>query len=338
MQQVEDTFDTGKLNKSLISAHESDIVAAIKETEIFAEVVPEDKYLIVKSLQKANHIVAMTGDGVNDAPALKKADCGIAVSNATDAARSAADIILTLPGLGVINEAVKEARTTFERMKSYATFRVAETLRVIFFMTLAIVVFNFYPLTALMIIVLALLNDIPIMTIAYDNTKVNKNPVRWNMKEMLIIATALGTAGVISSFLLFFILDRLNFSVAMIQAMIFAKLVVAGHGTIYNTRIDDWFWKKPHPSWTLFGATFSTRVLGTVIAVYGFGLMTAIGWKYAAYMWAYALAWFVFNDVVKMLTYRWLRSRKGKAAVWGSKNPLKPIIRHTKKANAGDLA
>ena len=311
VEQVETSFDTTKLSKNLISAHESDIIAAIEEAAIFAEVAPEDKYLIVKSLQQANHIVAMTGDGVNDAPALKKADCGIAVSNATDAARSAADIILTSPGLGVINDATKEARTIFERMKSYATFRVAETLRVIFFMTLSIVVFNFYPLTALMIIVLALLNDIPIMTIAYDNTKVNKDPVRWNMREMLTVATTLGIAGVASSFLLFFILDRMNFSVAMIQSMMFAKLVIAGHGTIYNTRIDDWFWKKPYPSWILFGATFSTRVLGTIIAVYGFGLMTAIGWKYAAYMWAYALAWFVFNDVVKMATYRWLRSRRG---------------------------
>jgi H+-transporting ATPase len=312
-QQVEDAFDASKLSKSLISAHESDIVAAIEGADIFAEVAPEDKYLIVKSLQQADHIVAMTGDGVNDAPALKKADCGIAVSNATDAARSAADIILTSPGLGVINEATKQARTIFERMKSYATFRVAETLRVIFFMTLSIVFFSFYPLTALMIIVLALLNDIPIMAIAYDNTKVNKNPVRWNMKEMLTVATALGATGVVSSFLLFFILDRMNFSVAMIQAMMFSKLVIAGHGTIYNTRIDDWFWKKPYPSWILFGATFSTRILGTLIAVYGFGLMTAIGWKYAAYMWVYTLVWFVFNDVIKMATYRWLRSRRGKA-------------------------
>jgi H+-transporting ATPase len=280
---------------------------------VFARISPEQKLFLVSVLQEAGQAVAMTGDGVNDAPALKKADCGIAVSNATDAARSAADIILTSPGLGVINDAVKLSRTIFERMKSYATFRVAETLRVIFFMTLSIVFFSFYPLTALMIIVLALLNDIPIMAIAYDNTKVNKNPVRWNMKEMLTVATALGATGVVSSFLLFFILDRMNFSVAMIQAMMFSKLVIAGHGTIYNTRIDDWFWKKPYPSWPLFGATFSTRILGTLIAVYGFGLMTAIGWKYAAYMWAYALVWFVFNDVIKMATYRWLRSRRGKA-------------------------
>ncbi len=312
VKEVEDSFDTQNLSKGLVSAHESDIIEKIEQTEIFAEVVPEDKFLIVKALQKADHIVAMTGDGVNDAPALKKADCGIAVSNATDAARSAADIILTTPGLGVINDAIKISRSIFERMKSYATFRVAETLRVIFFMTLSIVVFHFYPITALMIIILALLNDIPIMTIAYDNTKVDKKPVRWDMREMLTISTMLGIAGVISSFLLFFILMQMKLSTALIQSLFFAKLVIAGHGTIYNTRIDDWFWKKPYPSWTLFGATFSTRVIGTLFAVYGW-FMTPIGWGPALLMWAYALAWFVFNDVVKMATYKWLRSRRGKA-------------------------
>ena len=197
-------------------------------------------------------------------------------------------------------------------MKSYATFRVAETLRVIFFMTLSIVVFHFYPITALMIIILALLNDIPIMTIAYDNTKVDKEPVRWDMREMLTISTMLGVAGVLSSFLLFFILMRMQLPTALIQSLFFAKLVIAGHGTIYNTRIDDWFWKKPYPSRILFGATFSTRVLGTLFAVYGW-FMEPIGWKLALLMWAYALIWFVFNDVVKMVTYRWLRSRRGQA-------------------------
>ena len=328
--EVEDDFDTGTLSRGLVSAHESEIIAKIEETELFAEVVPEDKYLIVKDLQKANHIVGMTGDGVNDAPALKKADCGIAVSNATDAARTAADIILTMPGLSVINDAVKISRTIFERMKSYATFRVAETLRVILFMSLSIVVFNFYPLTALMIIILALLNDIPIMTIAYDNTKVDKKPVRWNMKSMLTLATTLGLTGVISSFLLFFILDRMNFPVAMIQSLMFAKLVIAGHGTIYNTRIGDWFWKNPHPSWLLFGATFSTRILGTLIAVYGL-FMTAIGWEYAIYMWIYALIWFVLADVIKMITLRMLR-RHQTIASRSSGNSFNYILRHLHRA------
>ena len=306
--QVEKAFETSNLSSGYIKTHESAIVRTIEEVDIFAEVVPEDKYLIVDTLQKADYIVAMTGDGVNDAPALKKADCGIAVSNATDAARAAADIILTAPGLSVINEAVKQARITFERMKSYSIFRVAETIRIILFMTLAIVVFNFYPITALMIIILALLNDIPILAIAYDNTKIEKRPVRWNMPELLTVASTLGIAGVLSSFLLFFILMELKFSTEMIQSMMFAKLVIAGHGTIYNTRIDDWFWKRPYPSWILFSATFSTRILGTLIAVYGF-LITPIGWTYALYMWAYALIWFVFNDAIKMLSYRLMRKR-----------------------------
>ncbi len=160
METVAETYDTRLLEREFLHTHESAIVEMIESVDIFAEVVPEDKYRIVDTLQKGGHIVGMTGDGVNDAPALKKADCGIAVSNATDAARAAADIILTAPGLGVINEAIKQARITFERMKSYATFRIAETIRIILFMTLSIVMFNFYPITALMIILLALLNDL----------------------------------------------------------------------------------------------------------------------------------------------------------------------------------
>jgi H+-transporting ATPase len=309
MRAVGTMYDTRLLEREFLHTHESAIVEMIESVDIFAEVVPEDKYRVVDTLQKAGHIVAMTGDGVNDAPALKKADCGIAVSNATDAARAAADIILTAPGLGVINEAVKQARITFERMKSYSIFRIAETLRIILFMTLAIVVFDFYPITALMIIMLALLNDIPILAIAYDNTRVDIKPVRWNMPKMLTVSSALGITGVLSSFLLFYILMQLHFSTELIQSMFFAKLVIAGHGTIYNTRIDDWFWKKPYPSWLLFAATFSTRVLGTLIAVYGL-FITPIGWEYALWMWAYALVWFVFNDAIKMWTYRLLRQRE----------------------------
>lgn len=309
MEQVAQLYDTHLLDREFIHTHESAIIEMIEDVDLFAEVVPEDKYLIVDTLQKGGHIVAMTGDGVNDAPALKKADCGFAVSNATDAARAAADIILTAPGLSVINDAIKQARITFERMKSYSIYRIAETIRIILLMTLAIVVFNFYPITALMIILLALLNDIPILTIASDNTRVDSNPVRWNMPEILSISSILGIAGVISSFLLFYILIQMKFSTEMIQSLFFAKLVVAGHGTIFNTRIDSWFWKKPYPSWLLFNASFSTAVLGTLIAVYGI-FITPIGWEYALWMWAYALIWFLFNDAVKVAAYKFLRDRE----------------------------
>ena len=132
---------------------------------------PEHKFHIVDVLQKHGHIVGMTGDGVNDAPALKKADCGFAVSGATDAARAAASIVLVAPGLSVIIDAIKESRKIFQRMNSYAMYRIAETLRVLLFMTLAIVIFNFYPLTAIMIVMLALLNDGAILSIAYDNVR-----------------------------------------------------------------------------------------------------------------------------------------------------------------------
>ena len=309
MEKVKQLYDTRLLDREFIHTHESAIIDMIEDVDLFAEVVPEDKYRIVDTLQKGGHIVAMTGDGVNDAPALKISDCGFAVSNATEAARAAADIILTAPGLSVINDAVKQARITFERMKSYATFRIAETIRIILFMTLSIVVFNFYPITALMIILLALLNDIPILAIAYDNTRVDKHPVRWKMSELLTVSSVLGITGVVSSFLLFYILQNRGFSEDMIRTLIFLKLVIAGHSTIYVTRIDDWFWKKPWPSWLLMTATFGTEILGTLLAVYGI-FVTPIGWEYALWIWLYALVWFVINDAIKLETYKLLRERK----------------------------
>ena len=310
MKKVKRELYNMPLPKGTVKKHESEIIAVIEEANGFAQVFPEDKYFIVDELQKADHIIGMTGDGVNDAPALKKADCGIAVSGATDAARAAADIVLMAPGLRVIVDAIKESRKIFERMKSYTIFRIAETIRIIIFMTLAIVIYDFYPITAIMIIVLALLNDIPIMTIAYDNTKVREKPVRWDMKEIFVLSTWLGMAGVLSSFTLFWILiSVMHLPLDFVQSAFFAKLVIAGHGTIYNTRIDDWFWKRPWPSWTLFNATFFSRVAGTIIAVYGFGLMEPIGWEWAMVMWSYALVWFVFNDAVKMAVLRYYRRR-----------------------------
>ena len=312
VKRVRKELNNIELPEGAVKKHESEIIAHIEQAHGFAQVYPEDKYFIVDELQKADHIVGMTGDGVNDAPALKKADAGIAVSGATDAARAAADIVLMAPGLRVILDAIEQARLTFERMQSYTIFRIAETIRIIFFMGLAIGVFEFYPVTALMIIVLALLNDIPILAIAYDNTRIRKYPIRWDMHEVLVMASWLGVAGVLSSFLLFWIvMVYLQLPLDFVQSIFFAKLVIAGHGTIYNTRIDDWFFKRPWPSWILFISTFSSRVVGTIIAVYGFGLMTPIGWEWALGMWAYALSWFVFNDVVKMAVLRWYRKRRG---------------------------
>jgi H+-transporting ATPase len=161
------------------------LVDSIERADGFAQVFPEHKFHIVDVLQQRGHIVGMTGDGVNDAPALKKADCGIAVSGATDAARAAADIVLTTSGLSVIIDAIKESRNIFQRMNSYAIYRIAETLRVLFFMTLSILIFNFYPVTAVMIVLLAILNDGAILSIAYDKVRYQAKPEAWNMPMVL---------------------------------------------------------------------------------------------------------------------------------------------------------
>jgi H+-transporting ATPase len=276
---------------------------AIEKADGFAQVFPEHKFHIVDVLQQRGHIVGMTGDGVNDAPALKKADCGIAVSGATDAARVAASIVLLASGLSVIIDAIKESRRIFQRMNSYAIYRIAETLRVLFFMTLAILVFNFYPLTAVMIVMLALLNDGAILSIAYDNVHYKDKPEAWNMRLVLGISTVLGVIGVVSAFGLFYLGERVfHLDRAHIQTLMYLKLSVAGHLTIFLTRTRGPFWSI-RPARILWVAVLGTQTLATLIAVYGL-FMTPLGWGWAAFVWGYALAWALVNDRVKLLAYR----------------------------------
>ncbi len=287
-------------SKNLQSAQ---LVGSIEKADGFAQVFPEDKYNIVDILQKHGHAVGMTGDGVNDAPALKKADCGIAVSGATDAARAAASIVLLAPGLHVIIDAIKESRRIFQRMNSYAIYRIAETLRVLFFMTLAILVFNFYPLTAVMIVMLAVLNDGAILSIAYDNVHYKDKPESWNMRLVLGISTVLGVIGVVAAFGLFYLGERVfHFDHAHVQTLMYLKLSVAGHLTIFLTRTRGPFWSI-RPARILWIAVLGTQAVATLIAVYGL-FMAPLGWGWAAFVWGYALAWFLLNDRVKLLAYR----------------------------------
>jgi H+-transporting ATPase len=276
---------------------------SIEEADGFAQVFPEHKFHIVDVLQQRGHIVGMTGDGVNDAPPLKKADCGIAVSGATDAARAAASIVLMTPGLSVIVDAIKESRKIFQRMNSYAIYRIAETLRVLLFMTLAILVFNFYPLTAVMIVMLALLNDGAILSIAYDNVKYKNKPEAWNMPMVLGVATVLGVIGVVSAFGLFYIGERVfHLDRAHIQTLMYLKLSVAGHLTVFLARTRGPFWSH-RPARILCVAVFGTQIVATLIAVYGL-FMTPLGWGWALSVWGYALVWFLVNDRLKLLAYR----------------------------------
>jgi H+-transporting ATPase len=285
---------------------------SIETADGFAQVFPEHKFHIVDVLQQRGHIVGMTGDGVNDAPALKKADCGIAVSGATDAARAAAAIVLMTPGLSVIIDSIRESRKIFQRMNSYAIYRIAETLRVLLFMTLSILIFNFYPLTAVMIVMLALLNDGAILSIAYDNVRYKDAPEAWNMRVVLGISSVLGVVGVISAFALFYLGERVfHLDRAHIQTLMYLKLSVAGHLTIFLTRTRGPFWSI-HPARILWAAVLGTQILATLIAVYGV-FMTPLGWGWALFVWGYALIWFLVNDRVKLLAYRIFDPVKGRA-------------------------
>ncbi len=283
----------------------------VEKADGFAQVFPEHKYRIVELLQRKDHIVGMTGDGVNDAPALKKADTGIAVAGATDAAKSAAAIVLTLSGLSVIINALKESRKIFQRMNSYAIYRIAETIRVLFFITASILVFNFYPVTAIMIVLLALFNDAPIMAIAYDNVHYSNKPERWNMGNVLSISTFLGILGVISSFGIFYIAqEALHLPINVMQSFIFLKLAVAGHLTIFITRTHGHFWSIK-PSRALFWSAIITKLLATLLVVYGWWV-SPIGWKLAIFVWGYALIAFVITDFLKVAAYKFLEYRENK--------------------------
>ncbi len=280
----------------------------VEEADGFAQVFPEHKYHIVELLQEKGHIVGMTGDGVNDAPALKKADAGIAVAGATDAAKSAAAIVLTKPGLSVIIDAIKQSRKIFQRMTNYAIYRIAETIRVLFFITLSIIIFKFYPVTALMIVLLALLNDAPIMTIAYDNVKYSNKPEQWNMRTILGIATMLGVLGVIESFFVLYVgIEFFHMNHDVLQSFIYLKLSVAGHLTVFIARTKGNFWSVK-PAKQLFLAVIITQAIATIITVYGI-LLPAMGWIPALFVWAEALIVFVIIDFVKVKTYKLLDHR-----------------------------
>ncbi len=298
----------GSLSLDTNGARDASDGERVEKTDGFAEVFPEHKFGIVQLLQARNHITGMTGDGVNDAPALKQADVGIAVSGATDAARAAADLVLTAPGLSVIINAIEEARRIFERMNAYAIYRISETIRIMFFVVLTMMFFDFYPITAIMIILLAFFNDIPIMAIAYDHTGLEEQPVRWNMKQVITVATAMGIVGVVGSFgMLLLAMDWLKLDVAHIQTYVFLKMAVAGHLVLFVARTKGFFWKRPWPAPIMIWSAIITKLAATILAAYGFGLITPITWPEIALIWGYSIASAMMTDIVKVHVYRHLQ-------------------------------
>jgi H+-transporting ATPase len=190
-------------------------------------------------------------------------------------------------------------------MTNYSIYRIAETIRVLLFITASIVAFQFYPVTALMIVLLALLNDLPIMTIAYDNVKYSDKPERWNMRTLLGIATFLGTIGVFSSFGILYIGNVvLNLDPLVLQSFIYLKLSVAGHLTVFVARTKSPFWSVK-PAKALLLAVICTQSIATIITVYGI-LLPAMGWGLALLVWGYVLSLFLVIDFAKVRRYRLL--------------------------------
>lgn len=280
----------------------------VEKADGFAEVFPEHKYRIVQLLQAEDHIVGMTGDGVNDAPALKKADAGIAVEGSTDAAKSAADIVLTSPGLSVVVDAIIESRRIFQRMINYSIYRISETIRVLLFITLSILIFQFYPITALMIVLLALLNDLPILTIAFDRVRYSARPEKWDMRVLLLVATFLGSIGVVQSFIVLSIgLDVFHLSLPELQSFIYLKLSVGGHLILLAARTKGPFWSvRPAPQ--LLWAIILTQAVATALVVFGI-LLPPLPLEYVAFIWLQALLVFVIADQLKVGLYNILVKR-----------------------------
>ena len=287
-----------------------DLAKLIAKADGFARVFPEHKYAIVKTLQKQGHIVAMTGDGVNDAPALKQADCGTAVAGATDAARSAAALILTSPGLSVIQTAITEARKIFARITSYTIYRVALTMNIMFLVVLSSIFLNFQPLTAIMIVVMSLLDDLPIMTIAYDNTYVSKKPIRWQMKKILTVSSILGFFAVIQSMILlvvgwesaknpgsntWFVVTNQ----AQLQTIMFLQLVAGGHLLLFVTRQSRWFFNRPFPAAALFWAIVITQIFAACACYFGW-LVPRISLWMICEIWIYNIAWMFVLNIIRM--------------------------------------
>jgi H+-transporting ATPase len=186
-------------------------------------------------------------------------------------------------------------------------------------MTLAIIVFNFYPVTAIMIVLLALLNDGAILSIAYDNVRPSPKPEAWNMRRVLGVSTLLGLVGVVATFSLFYIGERvLHLDRELIQTLMYLKLSVAGHLNIFVTRTRGPFFSIM-PARILLIAVFGTQAVATIIAVYGL-LMPAIGWELAGLVWGYALIWFFINDRVKLLGYR-IFDPSGEPALIAQRSP-----------------
>ncbi|KAL5061379.1 hypothetical protein RYX36_032983 [Vicia faba] len=284
----------------------------IEKADGFAGVFPEHKYEIVKILQDKQHVVGMTGDGVNDAPALKKADIGIAVSDATDAARSAADIVLTEPGLSVIVSAVLTSRAIFQRMKNYTIYAVSITIRIVLGFVLLALIWE-YDFPPFMVLIIAILNDGTIMTIAKDRVRPSPTPDSWKLPEIFATGVVIGTYLALITVLFYwavvettffethFHVASLSSDSEKISSAVYLQVSIISQALIFVTRSRGWSFLE-RPGALLMCAFVIAQLVATLIAVYAtisFAEIRGIGWGWAGVIWLYSLIFYVPLDIIK---------------------------------------
>ncbi|KAL5850076.1 hypothetical protein ACOSQ3_008128 [Xanthoceras sorbifolium] len=286
----------------------------IEKADGFAGVFPEHKYEIVKKLQERKHICGMTGDGVNDAPALKKADIGIAVADATDAARGASDIVLTEPGLSVIISAVLTSRAIFQRMKNYTIYAVSITIRIVLgFMLIALIWrFDFSPF---MVLIIAILNDGTIMTISKDRVKPSPQPDSWKLREIFATGVVLGSYMAIMTVIFFWLMRKTDFfsnafgvrslrnREDQMMAALYLQVSIISQALIFVTRSRSWSFVE-RPGLLLLTAFVIAQLVATFIAVYAnwsFARIEGCGWGWAGVIWLYSLVTYIPLDILKFI-------------------------------------
>ncbi len=267
---------------------------------VYAGIFPEDKYNLVQALQKGGkEIIGMTGDGVNDAPALKQAQVGIAVSSATDVAKAAASLVLTNPGLSGMINAVETGRRVYQRLFSYISNKIVKTLQVALFLALGFLIFDKFVVTPLQILLLIFTNDFVTMSLSTDNVRYSKKPNKWNMEELMGISLAFSIGWLIYIFGAYLWgWKLLGLHGGVLQTFVFLGLVYSGHANIFLVREKSYLWHSM-PSKTLLVAEFGGIILATLMAIYGW-LIAPVPLVLILYLVIFTLIYMVLLDLIKV--------------------------------------
>ncbi len=275
----------------------------VLDYDVFARVLPEDKFRLVRALQEAGHVVGMSGDGVNDAPALKQAEVGIAVASATDVAKAAASLVLTNPGLTDVKAAVETSRQIYQRMLTYTLNKIVKTLEIALFLSFGVMLTGVFVITPMLIVLLLFTNDFVTMSIATDNVSYSVKPERWNVPSLMITAGALAGLVLLLSFAVFFAgRDWLHLPLSQLQTLIFVMFVFTGQGNVYLVRERHHFWKSMPSYWLLLASSLDILAVG-FLATKGI-LMAPIPLSLVAGLLILVLIYLVFMDFFKIGIFR----------------------------------